>query len=702
MTGNSKFTIILFSILGFTAVLIGGGFLYYNQYIQPQLSEGETFIQAISEGGSLNTSSQNEETPDDGYVSFDSAADFRAYIDTVSDASTYSVVTEATGVGIDTSFAEVSEALGSADSALVEKSTPSRVSETNVQVVGVDEPDIMKTNGTELFVTEEYPNYYSYSNRSYGDDESTTKIISAFPVEDLALQETIDAAGQLLLVDDVLVVLSDTTIRAFDVSDSENPLELWEMEFDEDTYYETARTYDGQLYLITRTRIQYNEPCPISPLSIESQDVIVGCADIYHPEYPADIESTYTVLSIDLETGATDDAVAYVGSSSSSVFYMSQENIYLTQGYQDSQADMVFDFITEEVNDIVSDDIIRAMKQVNEYDISDEAKMIEYGRYLQQFQSTLSDDEQLELETEVQNRFDDYAEEHKREITTTGIVRIDREQLQIQATGSVPGTLLNQFSLDEFEGHLRVATTVSAGIYTSFAAGVTEPVNDLTILDSNLDEVSAIQGLAEEERIYAVRFMEDIAYMVTFKQVDPFFVFDLSDPKNPTQEGELKIPGYSSYLHPVDDDLVIGIGKDGANVKASLFDVSDASDPEEVSTYTLEEYSSEALYDHHAFLHDPEHEIFFIPGNRGGYILSYANQELTLEKAVATRDAQRALFIDEYLYVVGVDEIVVFSEETWEKEAELTIGTQKNVINPIVPEPTIDPIPLEASTESNE
>ena len=164
------------------------------------------------------------------------------------------------------------------------------------------------------------------------------------------------------------------------------------------------------------------------------------------------------------------------------------------------------------------------------------------------------------------------------------------------------------------------------------------------------DIVGKLTDYGENERIYAVRFLMDKAYIVTFKETDPLFVVDLSNPENPEIKGELKISGYSSYLHPINKDLVLGIGKEDRNVKVSLFNVSDPENPIEVDRYLLKEYWSDILNTHHAFLIDKKHDIFFLPASNGGYVFSYKNSSLKLIKAVSV-SALRAIYIDDYLYL---------------------------------------------------
>jgi hypothetical protein len=204
-------------------------------------------------------------------------------------------------------------------------------------------------------------------------------------------------------------------------------------------------------------------------------------------------------------------------------------------------------------------------------------------------------------ETTVPRQFDeDYSTSiHKFDITG--------DAAEYRASGSVEGSLLNQFSMDEFDGNLRVATTQGApwGSREDSESFITVLTED----DGDLVEVGRVGEMGKGERIYAVRFIEDVAYVVTFRQVDPLYVVDLSDPEAPKVSGELKIPGYSAYLHPLGDGLVLGIGQDADSqgvtqgAKVSLFDVTDPANPLEVSTWTASGAYTEAEWNHLAFLY---------------------------------------------------------------------------------------------------
>jgi len=178
------------------------------------------------------------------------------------------------------------------------------------------------------------------------------------------------------------------------------------------------------------------------------------------------------------------------------------------------------------------------------------------------------------------------------------------------ASGSVDGHLLSQFSLDEYDGYLRVATT--RGAPWGWDDDSESAVTVLEIDGDRLVERGRVGDLGRGESIFAVRFIGDAGYVVTFRQTDPLYVIDLSDPQAPVTAGELKVPGYSAYLHPVGEDLLLGIGQDATEdgrttgAKASLFDVSDPANPREVDVWTMEGGYSEVEWDHLAFLYwDP-------------------------------------------------------------------------------------------------
>jgi uncharacterized secreted protein with C-terminal beta-propeller domain len=214
--------------------------------------------------------------------------------------------------------------------------------------------------------------------------------------------------------------------------------------------------------------------------------------------------------------------------------------------------------------------------------------------------------------------------------TTITKFNLDNGKVIFVGYGSVNGTLLNQFSMDEYNNHFRIATTIEG-----YSNNKDTSTNNVYVLDDKLAIKGKIEGIAPSEKIYSVRFMGDRGYMVTFRHVDPLYVIDLSDPANPEILGQLKIPGYSDYLQPYDETHLIGIGKEvdasidenlvhteGAvyytaiqGVKISIFDVSDVENPIEMYKEVIGDRGTESLAatDHKAFLFDKDKNLLVVP-----------------------------------------------------------------------------------------
>ncbi|GLW96256.1 beta-propeller domain-containing protein [Microtetraspora sp. NBRC 16547] len=201
-------------------------------------------------------------------------------------------------------------------------------------------------------------------------------------------------------------------------------------------------------------------------------------------------------------------------------------------------------------------------------------------------------------------------EMHRFDITGTGMPRY-------VSSGVVPGRLLNQYSLSEHAGHLRVATTSNAEV---FGGPADRSSSGVYILKADtLAQVGAVTGLGKSERIYSVRFIGDVGYVVTFRQVDPLYTLDLRDPAAPKVTGELKISGYSSYLHPAGDGRLLGVGQEASaqgrvlGTQISLFDVADPANPRLLSRFHQRNSGSDAEWDPHAFLYWPQSGLAMLP-----------------------------------------------------------------------------------------
>ncbi|MFA5136387.1 MAG: beta-propeller domain-containing protein [Patescibacteria group bacterium] len=586
-----------------------------------------------------------------------------------------------------------------------------RVSQTNVQVLGIDEPDVIKTDGTNLFYSTPYV-YYRSGNpvplmekqsanpadvadmtvrsdevpsvgRIMPPDEMPQKptggvaSIKVFPPKSMEKTATVQASGDLLLTKNTLIIFDESNypkreIAAYDVTDASRPKKKWSIPYAQNTYKVQARLYRDKLYLVTRLIVDGAPVCPLPLFDTKKTGTSIRCADVYHPVTPVSDDTVYTVSVINTANGDIEKNASFTGSTSEAVIYMSKDALYLTYYYSGDIAKIMYGFVIQNT-DLFPASVVDKLAKLQEYDISQQSKLNEVTSLLSRFMAIMDKDKRLETENNMQNRMKKYMADNARELGKTGIVKIHIDNLDIDTTGEVPGKVLNQFSLDSYKDHLRIATTIGQNSWFGNFGRLTESFSDVYVLDSRLRVTGFVKDLGKTEQIYSVRFMADRAYVVTFRQTDPFYVIDLSKPNTPELKGELKIPGYSSYLHPLTTDIILGIGKDSDKVKLSLFDVSNPENPQETDTFIMDEYWSEALDNHHAFLADEKHEVFFLPGTKGGYVFSYKGNKLNMVKAVSDFEVQRAIYINNYLYIIGQQSIVALDENNWQRIGELDL-----------------------------
>jgi len=454
-----------------------------------------------------------------------------------------------------------------ADSGAAETAQSNSYSTTNIQVAGVDEADIVKTDGTYIYtISSSTPGVYYYTNYYDIAMNNTIYIIKADPqdprvISKITLGNTTVPAGLFLSQDSTrLVVLASryqvyaydssrsdvamlmpyhsdvyTFINVYDVSDKADPVLV--RNFTISGSYFNSRMIGNYVYaVISQPANVVNGAVALPKVYEETQESDVAPSRIYYSDTAnySDAANNYftytTFIGLDVKDSGQELTNMTMLMGGASTMYVSLSNIYVT------------------------------------YPMWSEG-----GEYTSIYRISVNKDV-IASET---------------------------------AEGSVPGYVLNQYSMDEYNGNFRVATTWQK----------TTQMNNVYVLNMNMSLVGKLENLAEGERIYSVRFMGDKAYLVTFRQMDPFFVLDMSNPAEPRVAGELKIPGYSSYLHPFDENHVIGLGMENNTVKLSLFDVSNVNAPTEIAKYTVQgDYSySDALYEPKAFLFDKQKELLVIP-----------------------------------------------------------------------------------------
>ncbi len=265
----------------------------------------------------------------------------------------------------------------------------------------------------------------------------------------------------------------------------------------------------------------------------------------------------------------------------------------------------------------------------------------------------------------------------KTDTTTIRKISYENGKLKAIAQCKVNGYLEDSFCIDEYNGYLRMVMTVGE-------------TNSVYVMDEKMKLTGKIEGLAEEERIYSARFLGETGYFVTFRETDPLFTVDLSNPKEPEIVGQLKILGFSEYLHFYGENQLLGIGMDvdekgmtTNGVKLTMFDISDKTDVKEVSTYVMENvYSADVLYDYKAGLIDDAKNIIgfaaYPEGCQNYYLFHYDDKKgfvCDMEEEIngnASRSA-RGLYIKDTLYVVQGNVIEAYDLKNFEKNGDLIL-----------------------------
>lgn len=609
----------------------------------------------------LNTSPGPETVTDTNVQKFESEQAFREFVSgSSSTASTGSLAGRITdfNANLESSASSGSEGSGS--------TTVDRSSDTNIQVSGVNEPDILKNGGEKIFYSSEHTDYRYYTR---GNDRNAS-VFNTLPAENFSETGEIPENGDMFLTENSVIFIGDSMASY----GRENYEKNWELGLN--ASIESARRINDSIYLVTRETVSASDPCPVRPL----ESISIPCTDFYRPSGAEGGDMTYTLSKIDAETGEIEETTGFVGSGQNTVVYMSRNSVYLTYYTQKSETEVRMDFFEDRGSDFLDQETMDRIEKVQSYDISDEALRIELSKAVAGYRDQLPEQEAMEFRKEIQNAWGNYTDDRKRQLSTTGIAEFDRD-LELEAEGSVPGEVNDQFSISEKDGDLRIATTV--GNSWQFDA---ESANDLYVLDEELERKGEIQGLGLTEEIYSVRYVNDKAYVVTFRRIDPFHTVDLSDPANPELEGELKLPGFSSYLHPLSEDRILGIGEEDGQVKAVIFDVSE-EEPEIEESKVLDDWYSSISDSHHAFKIDRKHEVFFLPGSNGGHIFDYS-EGLEQVKEVNMTDVKRATYVNDNLYVFSDTNAMVVDENTWETVKEIQFRENPGYVNPVpLPEP---------------
>ena len=493
-------------------------------------------------------------------------------------------------------------------------------SRTNIQEAGVDEGDIIKTDGTWIYILKQDGSFSIVrANDGAPKVESTTKLEKT-GLSNRELREMYLDGDRLIIVEEGICTALEkdnelyrtstgyqTVLSVWDITDRTQPEQIGMLR--QDGHYKDSRKNGDFVYLFTSYMPYIAETYEESTIVPRINGDEVAYNQFYLPEKPAS-ENYLIISSMDITKPeeVKDQKVLVSGADS---FYVSTENIYVTNENYNSGKDTVV--------------------------------------------------------TEI-------AKFHYKDGRITGV-----------AAGSVKGYLNDSFSLNEYDGTLRVVSTYYDEMW--------EEWNALYILDEKLQQLSAIEDLAQGETIRSARFFGTTGYFVTFRQTDPLFSVDLSDPENPKVLGELKISGFSSYLHFYGENLLLGIGYEAdentgstTGLKLSMFDISDPANVKEVSRTVLPGMTwCPAIEDYKSILVDPDKNLIGFYCDKRYFVYSYDETDGFTRKllcdfygdeflgvsdqseqgtsgiaATVDYDNMRGLYIGDYLYLAGNDFVAAY------------------------------------------
>lgn len=522
---------------------------------------------------------------------------------------------------------------------------------TNNQVAGVDEADIVKTDGDWIY-TLSRTNNKLYILSAQGKDTAVTAKVKLMQVPEMSNYWR--SYSEMILCGDRLYLLgthSDwsenvreqdriyTFAEVYDLGDRTDPKLITTLKQQGD--YRTARLIDNLLVIVSDYRIYswypMSDEIPVKEyvpkVSSDEASGTLAPGDIY--VNPDSNDNGFTVVTtINAPDGREYDSHKAVLGGCSQVYCNGRDLLIAANEYESEQSDEQTD---EQGKHFVT---------------------ITSGSSTNLFRFTLNDG-----------------------------------KVEAVASTKVRGTLLNQFSMDAYQGYFRLVLTRNDSKETIWTDGIDsyEWTNSsdcaLIVLNGDLETVGMLDNLAKDERVQSVRFMDDTAYFVTFRQVDPLFSADLSDPENPKILGKLKIPGFSAYLHPFGEGKLLGIGYDAdeehgwtENVKLSMFDISDPADVKEAFKLSVKDVNwTSVQYNHKIVFVDVETGTVAFPADNV-YLVFRAENGGFKEVGRIQTDGKywfgdsRGLFVEDAFYVIGEQEVVILSFETMEQLAEIELN----------------------------
>ena len=597
-------------------------------------------------------------------------------------------------------------------------------SQTNVQVPGVDEADIVKTDGEYIYLAREnqvliikaYPadvlslesqinvskyvvdggnnntsmreacivrGIYLYENKLIVLVEESTYIplpsniiVEPLPIQQVEGNESNETKPTAIpvIVPPPYELIPTTHVLVFDIADKSSPKLLFNVSISGS--YESSRMIDNYLYLISSMPTQvydFANNTYVTLVPLVNGEKLPPEKILYFTEVKPETPVYTMILVVDVEKNEYNGQAIiqnYFGG-----LYVSLNNMYVLveKGFDYT---LIVRDILETILPKLPEDLRKDAEEVLSNNTSLNVFVLnKISNKLYQWFINLPEKERQQL---IRKVYDLVVEKYY--TIKTVIYKFSFKGLEVKpvAVGEVPGRILDQFAMDEYKGYFRIATTIDRPVLVNlshypYAIIEFNTTNNVYVLSENLSIIGKLEDIAPSEQIYSARFLGDILFLVTYRRVDPLFAINLSDPRKPEIIGYVKIPGYSEYLHPFKNNLLIGVGietdENGRSIglKISVFNISNLRDIREVSNIVFrDEYStSPVLRDHRAFVLNWNENYMLIPVyttmSPGIYKITIDPEtgKLEVKGHLPLEYPLRALYIGEYVYGVGYYRIVV-------------------------------------------
>ncbi|WNY28509.1 hypothetical protein MmiEs2_06980 [Methanimicrococcus stummii] len=548
---------------------------------------------------------------------------------------------------------------------------PQRINSTDIQLKNSNEADIVRISGNVIYYTPDnvylsnerpFTKYHAEKEMIYDLNLNTYEIDIEMPQSASVFSE-IAPSGDIFIDGNILVATDSVSVMAYDIKNPAEPKLMWEKNVEGN--YSFSSLYDGKFYTVVRQKT-YDYP-------LVYMNTTVPFSDVYYSEVSNDfythLETVYYISQLNLSTGDLEECIAVIGQDSSynrkgSFIYSAEDDVYLVNSYFPRE-DRYAEFLVSHGSDYFPKSFIKEIKQILKTpDFTEYAKEDAVSNKIENYTADMTDRERQSFMEEIDKGYNQYLIDEGKGAEQSVVIQIHLPDLSVDS-GVIPGSLVDGRSMDKKDGYLRVATT--AGNENRYMPANRN--NGVYIFNSKMDLVGSLNYLLLDDYVTSACFIEDSLHLIRPNESSPRLVIDLSNPNNPELAGDLFIFGYSVYLQPIKDNIVLGINQTKkGQLQLTLFNISNKTVPKELDSYVSGDILTSWTY--HTFsgyMFDEKRNILLVPSSSGVSIFEIKNNTFNLLKEDTHRNGTviRAVFVDNMLYTFSEKEVHVIETESW-------------------------------------